>query len=83
MSQLDDFASENSLGAGALKNVFKSLLSIPNSMLRFLSNIFFHFYQLFHPRLPNLANKDGQRNQQGTKIPLDRSLLRMKSSKDE
>ena len=33
MSQLDDFATENSVGAGALKNVFKSLLSIPNSKL--------------------------------------------------
>ena len=33
MSQLDDFATENNVGAGALKNVFKSLLSVPNSKL--------------------------------------------------
>lgn len=34
MSQLDDFATENNVGAGALKNVFKSLLSVPNSALK-------------------------------------------------
>jgi len=34
MSQLDDFAAENGVGAGALKNVFKSLLSVPNSALK-------------------------------------------------
>lgn len=34
MSQLDDFATENGVGAGALKNVFKSLLSVPNSALK-------------------------------------------------
>jgi len=32
MVQLDDFAAENGVSANALKNVFKSLLSIPNSM---------------------------------------------------
>jgi len=31
MGQLEDFAAENGVGAGPLKNVFKSLLSIPNS----------------------------------------------------
>ncbi|XP_055958536.1 COMM domain-containing protein 7 isoform X2 [Patella vulgata] len=32
--QLDEFAEENGLGAGPLKNVFKSLLVIPNSALK-------------------------------------------------
>ncbi|XP_046571421.1 COMM domain-containing protein 7-like [Haliotis rubra] len=34
LSQLDEFAEQNGVGAGALKNVFKSLLSLPNSALK-------------------------------------------------
>jgi len=33
-SQLEDFAKENGIGVGALKNVFKSLVSLPNSALK-------------------------------------------------
>ncbi|KAL4227133.1 COMM domain-containing protein 7 [Mactra antiquata] len=34
MSQLEDFAGQNGVSPGALKNVFKSLLSVPNSALK-------------------------------------------------
>ncbi|KAL5014283.1 hypothetical protein ScPMuIL_008553 [Solemya velum] len=34
LSQLDEFSEQNSLSSAALKNVFKSLLYIPNSALR-------------------------------------------------
>jgi len=33
-SQLEDFAQENGVGVGALKNVFKSLVSLPNAALK-------------------------------------------------
>ncbi|XP_005095878.1 COMM domain-containing protein 7 [Aplysia californica] len=34
MSQLEDFAQENGVGVGALRNVFKSLVSLPNVALK-------------------------------------------------
>ncbi|KAH3816101.1 hypothetical protein DPMN_117609 [Dreissena polymorpha] len=34
MTQLEDFAAENGVSAGALKNVFKSFLSIPSNALK-------------------------------------------------
>merc|ERR1712212_1357520 len=33
-TQLEDFAQENGVGIGALKNVFKSLVSLPNAALK-------------------------------------------------
>ncbi|CAL1539039.1 unnamed protein product [Lymnaea stagnalis] len=34
MTQLEEFAQENSIGVGPLRNVFKSLVSLPNSALK-------------------------------------------------
>ncbi|XP_059140844.1 COMM domain-containing protein 7-like [Physella acuta] len=34
MSQLEEFAQENSISVGPLRNVFKSLVSLPNSALK-------------------------------------------------